>query len=215
MNPDSAPDSLGTMPMDRFLDLLASSSPTPGGGGIAALAGSLAAGLISMVCCLTIGKPKYAAVEDEVKQLLARAEALRSSLHQLVDEDARAYSGVMDAYKLPRNTDEEKQARSVRIQEATIEASRVPLEVARQCASVIDLASPAARLTNVQAIGDVAMSAYIAEGALQGAIVNIDINLRSIKDREAVESLLDEAFALGKGQREKVEAAVQGGLARL
>lgn len=215
MDPNETNGTLGTMPIDRFLHLLASSNPTPGGGGIAALAGALSAGLISMVCNLTIGKPRYADVEDEVKALLAKSEELRSRLHAMVDEDARAYSGVMDAYKLPKDTDERKQARSARIQETTIEASQVPLDIARELARVINLAGPAARLTNVQAIGDVAMSAYIAEGALQAAVVNIDINLRSIKDREAVQPLLDEAFALGKGQREKVEAAVQEGLARL
>jgi formiminotetrahydrofolate cyclodeaminase len=215
VNPNNAPGPLGAMPIDQFLDLLASSNPTPGGGGIAALAGSLAAGLISMVCNLTIGKPKYADVEPEVKALLTQSEVLRARLHQLVDEDATAYSGVMDAFKLPRNSDEEKAARSARIQEATIEASRVPLEIARECAKVIDLAAPAARLTNVQAIGDVAMAAYLAEGALRGAVVNIDINLRSVKDREAVKGLLDAGFALSKGQRERVENIVQEGMARL
>src|SRR5512133_868686 len=138
------------MPIDRFLNLLASSNPTPGGGGIAALAGSLSARLISMACNLTIGKPKYADVQDEVKQLLARSEELRARLHGLVDEDARVYAHVMDTYKLPKDTDEQKQARSAKIQEATIEASKVPLDIAKECARVIDLAEPAARLTNVQ-----------------------------------------------------------------
>lgn len=215
MDPSDTTGTLGTMPIDGFLDLLASSNPTPGGGGIAALAGALSAGLISMVCNLTVGKAKYADVQDEVKGLLARSEELRSRLHALVDEDARVYSQVMDTYKLPKDTEEQKQARSARIQDATIEASKVPLDIARECARVIDLAEPAALLTNVQAIGDVAMAAYIAEGALQGAVVNIDINLRSIKDRARVQALLDEANALAEGQREKVEALVRLGLARL
>ncbi len=203
------------MPIDRFLDLLASSNPTPGGGGIAALAGALSAGLISMVCSLTVGKAKYADVQDEVKALMAKSEELRARLHALVDEDARVYSQVMDTYKLPKDTDEQKQARSARIQDATIEASKVPLDIAKECARVIELAEPAARITNVQAIGDVAMAAYLAEGALQGAVVNIDINLRSIKDRDRIAGLLDEANALAVGQREKVEAIVQIGLSRL
>jgi methenyltetrahydrofolate cyclohydrolase len=215
VDPNSSSGPLGTMPIDEFLDLLASSNPTPGGGGIAALVGAQAAGLISMVCNLTIGKAKYADVQDEVKALLAQSEELRASLHRLVDEDARAYSQVMDSYKLPKNSDDEKAARSARIHEATIEASRVPLEIARQCARVIDLSLPAARLTNVQAIGDVAMAAYLAEGALQGAVINIDINLRSIKDRDAIRGLLDDAIALSQGQRERVAAIIEEGMSRL
>lgn len=215
MDNNGTPAALGTMPIDRFLDLLASSNPTPGGGGIAALAGALSAGLITMVCSLTIGKPKYADVQDEVKALMARSEELRARLHDLVDEDARVYSQVMDTYKLPKDTDEQKQARSAKIQEATIEASKVPLEIAKECARVIELAEPAARLTNVQAIGDVAMAAYLAEGALQGAVVNVDINLRSVKDRSRTQALLDEANEVAVGQREKVEAAVQLGMSRL
>ena len=215
MTLNESPAPLGTMPIDEFLDLLASSNPTPGGGGIAALTGATAAGLISMVCNLTIGKAKYAGVENDVKVLLAQSEKLRARLHQLVDEDASAYSQVMDAFKLPKNTDQEKAARVARIQEATIEASRVPLDIAKECARVVDLAGPAARLTNVQAIGDVAMAAYLAEGALRGAVINIDINLRSVKDREAVKGLLDESTALEQGLRDKVRATIQEGMSRL
>jgi len=215
VNSSEAPGPLGPMPIDQFLDLLASSNPTPGGGGIAALTGATAAGLISMVCNLTIGKSKYSGVEAEVKALLGQSERLRNRLHQLVDEDARAYGQVMDAFKLPKSTEVEKAARSARMQEATVEASRVPLEIAIECARVVDLAEPAARLTNVQAIGDVAMAAYLAEGALRGAVINIDINLRSIKDREAVKSLLDEAKALEEGLHEKVQAIIQEGMSRL
>ena len=215
MNPHGRPQSLGTLPIDQFLDLLASSSPTPGGGGVAALVGALAAGLISMVSNLTIGKERYADVQEEVKELLARSEELRARLHSLIDEDARAYELVMAAYRLPKDTEEEKKARSARIQQATIEASRVPLETAKECARVLDLAGPAARITNAQAIGDVIMAAYLAEAALKGAVDNIYINLRGVKDQEAVGKLKEEAQAVSQGQREKVEAAVRDGMARL
>jgi methenyltetrahydrofolate cyclohydrolase len=212
---ESNPGSLGTLPIDRFLDELASPSPTPGGGGIAALAGAMAAGLVSMVCHLTIGKERYADVQDQVKELLQESDQLRHRLHELVDEDASAYDQVMAAYRLPRSTDDEKRARSARIQEASIEASRVPLEAARECARVIDLCMPAARITNVQAIGDVAMAAYLAEGAIRGLADNIDINLRSVKNQEVVDELNSEARRLTEGLSEKVLAAVQAGMARL
>jgi len=203
------------MPLDQFLDLLASPSPTPGGGGIAALAGALSAGLLSMVCNLTVGKEKYADVQEDVKRLLAESEELRHQLLQLVDADARAFNQIMEGYRLPKGTEEEKRARSTRIQEATLEASRVPLEIARKCARLVELADPAARMTNVQAIGDVAMSAYLAESALRGAVVNIEINLRSVKDREAVRQLNEQAQALLPGLQERVTGAIRNGMARL
>jgi glutamate formiminotransferase/formiminotetrahydrofolate cyclodeaminase len=212
VNPENA---LGKMPLDQFLDLLASPSPTPGGGGIAALAGALSAGLLSMVCNLTVGKEKYADVQEDVKRLLAESEELRHQLLQLVDADARAFNQIMEGYRLPKGTEEEKRARSTRIQEATLEASRVPLEIARKCARLVELADPAARMTNVQAIGDVAMSAYLAESALRGAVVNIEINLRSVKDREAVRQLNEQAQALLPGLQERVTGAIRNGMARL
>ncbi|MHB1160494.1 MAG: cyclodeaminase/cyclohydrolase family protein [Chloroflexota bacterium] len=215
MDPDGTPRTLGTMPIDQFLDLLASPSPTPGGGGIAALAGALAAGLISMVSNLTVGKEKYAGVQEEVKSLLAESENLRRELLQLVDADAQAFNQIMEGYRLPKATEEEKRIRSARIQEATLEASRVPLEIARKCARIVELAGPAARIINVQAIGDVAMAAYLAEGAVRGAVINIDINLRSVKDQEAVAQLNGQAQALLPDLQEKVNGAVRDGLARL
>ncbi len=215
MNSDNSPGPLGTMPIDRFLDLLASPSPTPGGGGIAALAGALSAGLLSMVCNLTVGREKYAGVQEEVKKLLAESEELRGQLLQLVDADAQAFNQIMEGYRLPKGTEEEKQTRSARIQEATLEASRVPLEIARKCARLVELADPAARMTNVQAIGDVAMAAYLAEGALRGAVINIDINLRSVKDQEAVRQLNEQAQALLPELQDRVVKAIEKGMARL
>jgi len=215
VTPDGSSGPLRTMPIDRFLDLLASPSPTPGGGGVAALAGALSAGLISMVSHLTIGKPKYAAVEEEAKKLLAQAEELRQSLHRLIDADAEAYNGVMAAYRLPKNTEEEKRVRSARIQEASIEASRVPLQTAKECMRVLDLSLPAARITNSQALGDVAMAAYLAQGAIKGLVDNIDINLRPLKGQAAAEELMAEARALTQGLQEKVDAIIREAMARV
>lgn len=215
MSPDATPGPLATMTIDSFLDLLASPSPTPGGGGIAALTGAMSAGLLSMVCNLTIGKERYADVQEEVRQLLAETERLRSELLTLVDEDARAFNRIMEGYRLPKGSEEEKRVRTAQIQEATIEASRVPLEIARRCARLIELAELAARTTNVQAIGDVAMAAYLAEGAIRGAVINIDINLRSVKDQSAVRHLKEEAEALLPGLDDRVAEAIEKGMARL
>lgn len=168
-----------------------------------------------MVCHLTLGKERYADVQEEVKSLLAESESLRQELLRLVDADAQAFDRIMEGYRLPKGTEEEKRARSAHIQEATLEASRVPLEIARKCVRVVELAGPAARITNVQAIGDVAMAAYLAEGAVRGAVINIDINLRSVKDRAAVDDLNRQAQALLQGLQEKVNQAIRGGTARL
>lgn len=215
MSGSDASRPLGTMPIDEFLDLLASPSPTPGGGGIAALAGATAAGLVSMVCHLTLGREKYASVQGEVKELLSKAEGLRDRLHQAIDGDSQAYSAVMDAYKLPKATEEEKRARSARIQETTLEASRVPLEIARNSVLVLELALPAARITNVQAVGDAIMAGYLAESAARGLIANIEINLRGVKDREAAGRLNAEGQALLEGIGEKLAAVVRAGMSRL
>ncbi len=215
MNPDKSFGMLASMPIDQFLDLLASPSPTPGGGGIAALAGALSAGLLSMVCNLTIGKEKYAGVQEEVKRLLAETEELRGQLLHLVDADAQAFNQIMEGYRLPKGTEEEKRARAAHIQEATLAASRVPLEIAQKCARLVELVDPAAQITNVQAIGDVAMAAYMAEGALRGAVINIDINLRSVKDQESVRQLNEQAQALLPGLQERVQDAIQKGMARI
>ena len=182
---------------------------------MAALTGAMSAGLLSMVCNLTIGKERYADVQEEVRQLLAETERLRSELLTLVDEDARAFNRIMEGYRLPKGSEEEKRVRTAQIQEATIEASRVPLEIARRCARLIELAELAARTTNVQAIGDVAMAAYLAEGAIRGAVINIDINLRSVKDQSAVRHLKEEAEALLPGLDDRVAEAIEKGMARL
>lgn len=215
MSGPDTPSPLGTMPIDEFLDTLASPSPTPGGGAIAALVGATAAGLISMVCHLTLGRKKYASVQDEVEDLLSRAEELRARMQDAVDGDARAYSAVIEAYKLPKGTEEETRTRASRIQETTLEASRVPLEVARDCVGVLELSLPAARITNVQAVGDAIMAGYLAESAARGLVANIDINLRGVKDREAADSLNAEGEALLEDLGEKLAAVVQAGMSRL
>ena len=142
---------------DRFLNILSSSSPPPG-----ACYCSVSRITISRVDQM-VTNGEDAAVQEEVNSILAQSEELRTRLHRLVDADAEAFGQIMDAYRLPKATEEEKQVRSTRIQEATIAASLVPLEIARDCARVVDLALPAARVTNAQAIGDVAMAAYLAE----------------------------------------------------
>ena len=129
--------------IEKFIDELASQNATPGGGSAAAIIGAMGAALVSMVCHLTIGKKKYADVEDEMKALLARAEALRHKLTSMIEDDVKAFDAVMGAYGLPKETDAEKASRSAAIQEALKLATDVPLRCCQAAREVIDLAAVA------------------------------------------------------------------------
>lgn len=195
----------------EYLDALASSEPTPGGGSTAALAGALAAGLVSMVCNLTIGKRRYRESEPGLRQVLAQAEALRGRLGELMARDAAAYDGVMRAYRLPQSTAQEQAARQSAMQQALQEATRVPLEIAEGCAQVIELALPAAELGNPWAVSDAGAGALLAEAALHAALLNVEINLRSLEDgsfaQEARQRLQD--LTARARQKDRVVALVQ------
>jgi formiminotetrahydrofolate cyclodeaminase len=167
----------------EFLDALASSAPAPGGGSVAALSGALGAALISMVCNLTLGKGKYADVQDEIAALVEQSEALRQQLTDLLEADVQVYTGVSAAYRMPRKTEEEKTTRSAAIQEALKRATLVPLEVAEACVQVLDLCLPSAEKGNVNAVSDVGVAALMAEAGLRSAALNVIININAIKDQ--------------------------------
>ncbi len=168
--------------IQEFADVLASSSAMPGGGTAAALAGALGAALTSMVSNLTIGKEKYKDVEADLQALLPQTEELRAQLLKMMDADADSYTQMMAAYRLPRETDEQKAARSAAIQAATIYATKVPLQMMELCTQVVKLALPVAEKGNMNAVTDAGCGALLAEAALNCAAFNIKINLRSIKD---------------------------------
>ncbi len=169
-----------------FLDDLAGGSASPGGGSAAAAAGAMGAALAAMVCRLTIGKKKYAAVEAQMQEMLARAEALRQKLTALIETDAAAFDGVMAAFRLPKGTDEEKAARQAAIQAATQQATLTPLATARACAEVIELCHTAASLGNSNAVSDAGAGAACAQAGLRAAALNVLINLPSITDEAFV-----------------------------
>lgn len=191
--------------LDRFLDELASKAPAPGGGSVAALSGALAAGLVSMVCNLTVGKKKYAHVEEDIKNLLAQSEALRRELVNLLEEDVQVYTKVSKAYKMPRETEEEKLVRAEAIQVALKEATAVPMAVAETCVKVLDLCTPVAKKGNVMAVSDAGIAALMAEAGLRSAALNVLINLGAIKDQEFVEREGARLDALLEGKSELKE----------
>lgn len=170
--------------VNEFLAALATKEPVPGGGSGAALAGALGAALISMVCNLTIGKKGYEAVDEEMQALLARSEAIRLELPQLLEADTQVYSQVMEAYRLPRATDEEKERREALLQQRFKEAAEVPYRIAERCAQVVQLALPAAEMGNKWAVSDAGVGALLGEAALRSALLNVDINLASIRDAD-------------------------------
>ena len=165
-----------------FLDELASQQSTPGGGGAAALTGSQAAALLSMVINFTIGKKKYAAVKNEMRAYLESSEQLRHELLSLADKDVEAFNAVSVCYGMPKSSDEEKAARTTALQSALKGAAQVPFTVASACLEVMKLADPVAAKGNKNVVSDAATALYLADSALRSAIVNVNINLKFIKD---------------------------------
>ena len=191
--------------MNAFLDDLASSSPTPGGGSVAALAGALGAALISMVCSLTIGKKKYASVEAEMKAIRAPSEELRRTFALLVEKDTAAFNKVMEAYALPKETDDQKALRAAAVQAATKEAALVPLEVMKHCIDAHALAQEVAAKGNENSVSDAGVSAIMLHAACESAALNVRINLRGINDMEFVGWKTEELDSLLKTSRVMLE----------
>lgn len=176
----------------EFLDELASSSPAPGGGSVAALCGSLASALCSMVCRLTIGKKKYADVSDELQAVLEKTEFYRNEFTRLIDEDTKVFNLVMEAYKLPKETEEDLAARSAAIEEALKKAVDVPMEVLKYTSEVIELAINVANKGNINSISDASVGALLLQSTGLSALYNILINLKSIQDHAYVSKKQEE-----------------------
>jgi formiminotetrahydrofolate cyclodeaminase len=190
--------SLLDLSVREFLDLLGSAAPAPGGGAAAALCGALGAALVQMTANLTLGKPKLVEVQDQARDIEARAVKLRQRLQDLTVADGMAFGEVSAAYRMPRATDGQKQARSAAIQKALDVASTVPLETAQVCAAILRLADDAAPILNSSAISDVVVGALLAHAALESAAINVEINIAAIdtSDRADIfQQRLDEARA--------------------
>ena len=179
-----------------FLNKVAGSDPVPGGGSIAALNGALASALAAMVAHLTIGKKKYADVQDLMQAIAQEAEGLMADFIADVDRDSEAYDRVFACFKMPKDTDEEKAARSAAIQEATTYAAQVPLEVARRACRLMPRIAEVARRGNQNAVTDACVAMLSARNAVLAAVLNVRINLSSLKDTELAARLQAEADGL-------------------
>ena len=173
--------------LKEFLKETASNSPVPGGGSVAALSAGLAAALTAMVANLTIGKKGYEELEEEMTVIAKEAEKYKDLFIEYIDKDSDAFNQVMDAFKLPKETEEEKEIRKNKIQEALKNAALVPLEVARTALKIMDIIEKVVVKGNKNAVTDGAVAAMMARTATLSALYNVKINLGSIKDADFVE----------------------------
>jgi glutamate formiminotransferase / formiminotetrahydrofolate cyclodeaminase len=181
---------------ETFLDDLASSNPTPGGGSAAAYAGAMAASLVEMVARVTLGKKKYADVEPQMQAIIPAAARLRGELLAAVAEDSAAFEAVMAAFRLSKDTPTDQDVRVKAIDAATLNAARVPLDVMRRLVEVLHLAAQAAESGNLNAITDAGSGAELAQAALRAASLNVRVNLASLKDHTGTGSLWDDLQTL-------------------
>lgn len=194
---------LKDLTISEFLGQTASSEPLPGGGCTAALNGALAASLTEMVANLTIGREEFQAVEDDMQKVAQTAADFRKKLQNDIENDAQAYREVLAAYKLPKNTDDQKKKRSDTIQAAFKTAATVPLGVARDAVQIMDLAARAIKDGNPNATSDGAVAVLAARTAALAAAYNVKINLSAIKDTVFVAELTREIEELERHVLEK------------
>lgn len=187
--------------IDKFLETLASSAPTPGGGGAAALCGALGIALGNMVGNLTLGKKKYADVQEDIAELNAKAEALRAGFVALVDADAEAFAPLSRAYSIPKDDP----ARDEIMEPALLRAAEAPLEIMRKCAEALELISGYAAKGSALAISDAGCAAALCGAAMEAAALNVKINTKSMKNRAVADNinaemneLLQKYFALSQ-----------------
>ena len=176
-----------------FLEELASKAPTPGGGGASAYCGALASALASMVGNLTVGKKKYAEVEDQVVQALGQLDICRGRLLELIDKDAEAFEPLAASYRMPQTTEAEKTAKNEAMQQALGAACQIPLAIMEECASVVDLCVFMAKNGSRLALSDAGAAALFAKAALQGASLNIYINAGTMVDASLADAFRGKA----------------------
>ncbi|MCI8366786.1 MAG: cyclodeaminase/cyclohydrolase family protein [Eggerthellaceae bacterium] len=194
-----------------FIDELASAAPTPGGGGAAAYCGALATALASMVGNLTVGKKSFRAVEPEVRASLQRLEAIRGRLLQLIDADAQAFAPLAAAYRMPKETPEEQQAKEAALQQALVGATEVPLQIMAECVAALVETDFMARNGSRMARSDAGVAAVFAKAALQGASLNVLINVGSLAseaDAQDYRARMDHLLSEGEILADEIYAFV-------
>lgn len=198
-----------------FIEALASAAPVPGGGGVSATVGAFAAALGSMVANLTIGKKKYEAYEETVKDSLQTLGVLQKNLIALTDADAVAFEPLSNAYRLPKNTPEEIAYRDEVMEAGLLEASSVPLDIMTTVLQVMEQLDILLGKTSVLAISDIGVGGLLAQAALESAALNVYINTKLMKNRAQAEEMNHQAAAMiqtGAALKEKIYAATLAAL---
>ena len=190
---------------DSFLDRLADGAPTPGGGSAAAQSGAMAAALVAMVGRLTIGKRKYAEVEDRAKAIVWQADILRGDLEAAVISDAQAFNGVMKARRMSKDSDAAKAARAKALEHAMIQAGELPLMVAKQSAEVLELAAKISAIGNTNALSDAGVAGSLAIAAIQSAALNVKVNRSGLADKDLADRWRKELRLLEEISEEKLQ----------
>ena len=204
-----------TVPCNEFVEVLASKAPVPGGGGASALVGAIGTALGNMVGSLTVGKKKYADVEEEMYELKGKADALQKELLHLIERDAEVFEPLSKAYGMPRNTEEEK-AEKARVMEIVLkDACSVPMEIMERCCEAIDLIEVFAEKGSTLAISDAGVGATFCKAALEGASLNVFINTKSMKNREYADELNKKADEMLSVYTKKADEISQSVAARL
>ncbi len=193
--------------IEEFLDRLGSDSPTPGGGAAAGVAGASGAALIAMVANLTIDKEGYEAAWDRMREIRPIVDAGRDELLDLADRDAAAFDAVMAAFRMPKETDDEKAARREAIQTAFEGAASVPLQVAGRAAEMIDLGREAIEIGNENAASDGLSASYLLYAAVECAVANVLINAAALKDETKKRELLGAVERIRETARRDVDAS--------
>ncbi len=204
-------------PLEKYLQDAAAGTPTPGGGSTAALVGALATTMSSMSANFTVGREKFKQYDSQLKKILEECEKSRETLLSLMEEDIKVYSGINNAYGLPKSTEAEKSKRSEEIQKATIIAMEVPLKTTMCCLYILELTHELVDIANPNLISDVGVAGFLAEAALQCAKLNVEINLATIKNQSLVEKAQNElshaekkAKTFFKEIQEKVQKIIKG-----
>jgi formiminotetrahydrofolate cyclodeaminase len=192
--------SIVDLTVSEFLRQLAAEQPTPGGGSVAALVGALGAGLVCMVCVHTIARERYRDVDDRARRLLARAQELQGDFERATEADAAAYQSFADAQRSPRDSQDQRAARSAAMQQALRDSTDVPLDVAAAAAELVGLARVAAEIGNESLISDAAVAASLAFAAFQSARLNVELNAAGITDQAFAQAARERLAATGRAE---------------
>ena len=204
-----------SMTIQEFLDVLSSKEPVPGGGGASALAGALGNALGQMVSNLTIGKKKYALVEDEIKELAERMKGIQGQFTQLADQDAKVFAPLAKCYSLPSGTEEEKAYKAEVMEARLLDASLVPMEIMEKASEMLEIMDILADKGSRMAVSDVGVGVQFIRTALLGAVMNVYINTKSMKNREKAEEMNEKAERLIKEGTEAADRIYQKVLEQL